>query len=66
MAWCDTEADKVCTLVGDGRTGVEGTVDTYSTINYIEHSKSGSEFRVASPGLTFAGIYLVVVKYKTS
>lgn len=66
MAWCDTEADKVCTLVGDRGTGVEGTVDTYSNINYIEHSKSGSVFRVASQDLTFAGIYHVVVKYKTS
>ena len=66
MAWCDTEADKVCTLTGNGGTGVESSVDRYSNINYIEHSKSGSVFRVASQSLTFAGIYLVVVKYKTS
>lgn len=66
MAWCDTEADKVCTLVSSGGTGIESAVDKYSTINYIEHSKSGSVFRVASQNLTFAGIYRVVVKYKTS
>lgn len=66
MAWCDIEADKVCTLVSNGGTGIESTVDKYSTINYIEHSKSGSVFRVASQNLTFAGIYRVVVKYKTS
>ena len=66
MTWCDIEADKVCTLVSNEGTGIESTVDKYSTTNYIEHSKSGSVFRVASQNLTFAGIYRVVVKYKTS
>lgn len=66
MAWCDTEADKVCTLVSSGGTGVESTINKYSSINYIEHSKSGSVFRIASQNLTFAGVYRVVVKYKTS
>ena len=66
MAWCDTEADKICTLTSRGGMSVESTVNKYSTINYIEHSKSGSVFRIAAQDLTFAGIYRVVVKYKTS
>ena len=64
MACCDTETDKVCILIANRGTGVESKVGTYSTTSYIEHSKGGSTFRIASENLTFAGIYNIIVKYK--
>lgn len=66
MACCDIDADNVCVLISDGNAGVESNVAKYSIVNYIEHSKSGSVFRIASSNLTFAGIYKIIVKYKAS